>query len=94
MDSDSTQDWKTLALGDRIRIVRIPSLFNEPHYHNGDWEETFALYRHLIAEQEILTVAEFDEFGVPWIEYESTDNDGTKVANGLALDDDSWERVH
>jgi hypothetical protein len=93
MDSDRTQDWRTLKHGDNIRIVRIPSLFSEPHYHNGEWEETFALYRHLIAEQEILSIAQLDEYGRPWIEYESTAEDGAKVSNALAVDDDSWERV-
>ena len=93
MAPDPTQDWRTLKLGDKIRIVRIPSLFSKPHYDNGEWEETFALYRQLVAEQAILSIAELDEFGRPWIEFESTDKDGAKVSNALAIDDDSWERV-
>lgn len=93
MHAYSEQDWRLLKLGDKVRIVRIPSLFNEPHYHIGEWKETFSLYRQLIANQEVLSITEIDEDGRPWIEYESTDKDGFTTSHALALDDDSYERV-
>ncbi len=79
-------------MGDRIRIVRIPSLFSASHYHNGEWEDTFALYRLLIANKEVLEIREVDEYG-PWIDYVTFDEDGTKVYHSLYVKDDSWERV-
>lgn len=92
MKSDS-DEWKALKLGDRIRIVRIPSLFSEPHYHNGEWDETFALYRESISSKVVLTISEFDESGRPWVECESQDTNGNTISNSLAMDDDSWVRV-
>ena len=80
--------WKDLRAGDRIRIVRIPSLFSAPHYQNGDWDETLALYEHLIATEETLAIDQIDEDGRPWVEYQWGD-----TSSSLAVDDDSWETV-
>jgi len=80
------ETWKDLRAGDTIRIVRMPSLFSAPHYHNGDWDETFALYEHLIATEEILAIDQIDEDGRPWVEYQ-----WGSTSNTLAVDDDSWE---
>ena len=88
---ESNPDWRSLKVGDCIQIVRIPSLFNEPHYHNGDWEDTFSLYRELMANQAVLTISEIDIDGRPWVEYETVDGDGCTVSNSLAVDDDSWQ---
>ncbi|WP_146602042.1 hypothetical protein [Novipirellula aureliae] len=82
--------WKDLKIGDRIRIVKIPSVFAESHYHNGDWDETFALYRDLILRNMVVTVCEIDGAGRPWIEFDSLDADGNIASNSLAVDDDSW----
>jgi len=92
MQSES-DEWKALKLGDRIRIVQIPSPFSEPHYQHGEWDETIALYRKLISSNEVLTVFQIDESGRPWVECESLDEDGTTISNSLAMDDDSWVYV-
>lgn len=86
-------DWRSLKPGDKVRFVRIPSVFDEPHYHNGDWEETFELYRRLIFEGETHSIAFFDESGRPWIDYKCVDEHGVEVSHSLAIDDDSWELV-
>ncbi|MEL7500784.1 MAG: hypothetical protein AAFN77_24540 [Planctomycetota bacterium] len=91
MTSDSDESWKRLCVGDRIRIVRIPSTFLAPHYHNGDWDETFDVYEHLITGRQTLTISQIDEDGRPWIDFESTDSDGIIVSHSLSVDDDSWE---
>lgn len=91
MTSDSDEKWKTLRVGDKIRIVRIPSLFSAPRYHDGDWDETFAFYEHLITGEHTLTIAHIDEDERPWIEFETTDSDGAIESHSLAVDDDSWE---
>lgn len=93
-NSNSDEPWKTLHVGDKIRIVRLPSLFSAPHYHNGDWDETFAFYEHLITGQHVLTIAQIDEDGRPWIDFETTDSDGVITSHSLAVDDDSWERAN
>lgn len=92
MKSDST-NWNALRIGDKIRIVQIPSLFSDPHYENGDWDDTFALYRRLISSNEVLTISGIDELGRPWVEYETQDADGGTTSNSLAVDDDSWVRA-
>jgi hypothetical protein len=86
-------DWRKLKTGDQIRIVQIPSMFDEAHYHNGEWEETFSLYRRLIADAEVLSISEVDQDGRPWIEYESIGEGGATISHALAVDDDSWEHV-
>jgi len=86
-------NWKALRIGDKIRIVQVPSLFSDPHYHNGDWDDTFALYLKLISSNEVLTISKIDELGRPWIEYETQGADGGTTSSSLAVDDDSWVRV-
>ena len=93
MNSESNAPWQNLRKGDKIRIVRIPTLFSAPHYHNGDWDETFALYEHLISSGQTLTIDQIDEDGRPWIEYEWTNDDGDLTSNSLSVDDDSWVAV-
>jgi hypothetical protein len=93
MNANSVPDWRSLKRGDLIRIVRIPSLFAEAHYHNGEWEDTFSLYRRLIADEIILAISEIDDAGRPWIEFETIDEEGASVSHALAMDDDSWEYV-
>ena len=90
MKSESNPRWRSLRVGDKIQIVRIPSLFSAPHYHNGDWDDTFALYEHLIQDSVVLTIDRIDEDGRPWVEYELIDHDGGSTSNSLAMDDDSW----
>ena len=86
-------NWNTLRLGDRIRIVQIPSVFSDPCYQNGDWDDTLKLYSELISSGEVLVISEIDEFGRPWISYETRGADGDSISNSLAVDDDSWVRV-
>ena len=93
MNSESNAPWASLRKGDKIRIVRIPSLFSAPHYHNGDWDDTFALYEHLITSGQILTIDHVDEDGRPWIEYEWILIAGDPTSHSLAVDDDSWVSV-
>ena len=93
MNANPNNNWRNLKLGDSVRIVRIPSQFSEPRYQNGDWEDTFALYRTLIAGNVVLTISEIDEFGRPWVEHDMLDSNGNVTSNALAVDDDSWVRI-
>ena len=86
-----TQPWRDLQIGDRIRITHIPDEFLQPGYTFPD--DTRALYEHLIARGEILTVDEFCVQNLPWVSYEQLLDDGEIVYHSLAVDDNSWELV-
>ena len=85
-----SDSWRKLKLGDRVRIVRIPSDFSLPGYYVD--AETVALYEHLISEGSILTIDEIDDRGLPRIEFCWKKHNGDEF-HGLALNDDSWELV-
>jgi hypothetical protein len=59
-------DWKSLRVGDRVRILRLPTLWNHPNYHVDP--STRRLYRRLIARKRLVRVFRIDEFGQPWIQ--------------------------
>lgn len=86
-----TEPWRNLCVGDRIRITHIPPEFLAPGYTFPD--DTRALYEHLIARNEILTVYQICEHNLPWVSYEETMPDGEIVYHSLAVDDDSWVMV-
>ncbi len=85
-----TDDWRQLRVGDRVRIIRMPTDFSRPGYYVH--ENTVALYQHLIDEGCIVVVTEIDDQGLPRIEFEWETAEGTEY-HGLAINDDSWERV-
>ncbi|QDT03324.1 hypothetical protein K227x_17060 [Rubripirellula lacrimiformis] len=61
--------------------------------NDGDWDDTFALYRRLISSNEVYAISEIEEFGRPWIQCESQNADGSTVSHSLAIDDGGWGRV-
>ena len=63
-----TEPWRSLRIGDRIRITHIPDEFLQPGYMFHD--DTRVLYEYLIARGENLTVDEFCDQNIPWISYE------------------------
>lgn len=85
------EPWRSLRIGDRIRITNIPDEFLQLGYTFHD--DTRALYEHLIAGGEVLTVNEFCSQNLPWVSYEQQMDDGEIVYHSLAVDDDSWELV-
>ena len=89
MTSESNTQWQSLRIGDKIQIVRIPTEMSAQHYHNGDFNDLFDLYAHLIATAEVLTIYQIDDDGRPWIEYNWIASDGDS-SHSLAVDDDSW----
>lgn len=86
-----SEPWQSLQVGDRIRIVRMPSGVDAPGYTFHD--DTRALYERLIARGRALRIAEIDDWGLPWIHCRFKRPDGTWEYHALAVNDDSWVRV-
>jgi hypothetical protein len=83
-------DWRKLRIGDRVRIVRMPSGVDEPGYTFHP--DTRRLYEMLIARRRSVRVFRW-ELGMPWIHCRFRANDGFWEYHSLAINDDSWVRV-
>jgi hypothetical protein len=87
-----TEDWRKLRVGDRIRIVRMPSY--EALEGNTLHRDTRRLYRMLIARNRPLRVYEIDaRWRLPWIKCKFRMKTGRWEYHYLAVNDDSWVRV-
>jgi hypothetical protein len=53
--------WRTLKVGDKVRVVHWPEELHEEQMH----KETFELYTWLIDTQSVLTIVEIDAWGWP-----------------------------
>jgi hypothetical protein len=88
-------DWRTLRVGDLIRIVRFPSEWENPNWHIDP--STRRLFKKLIGRKRPLRIAWIDENGCPWIQGRH-DARERRLSGGwtgwiLGIDDDSWVRV-
>lgn len=79
------EPWRTLGVGDQIRIVRLPYQ-DLPHFQLH--ESTRKLYQHLIIKRKVLKIAELDQAGRPWVHCRFKSN-GKWEHHSLAVDDDS-----
>ena len=86
-----TAPWKSLRVGDRVRIVRIPGGADGPGCVYP--AETRALHQRLIASARSVPVDNIDEYGTPWISCSFKHEDGKWHHHLLAMNDDSWERA-
>lgn len=84
--------WRTLRIGDRVRIAHMPQDFAGAPDTYRLHDETRELYEHLIAENAILTVTEIDDWDAPWIDYTWVRN-GIEEFHSLGLNHDGLERV-
>jgi hypothetical protein len=83
------ESWSGLAVGDRIRMFRMPTEFSETNYYLH--EDTRLLYEHLISTGARLTINNIDESGLPWVDYLWVrEREGF---HSLAINHDGWERV-
>ena len=60
--------WRTLQVGDRVRMVELPTpsgTFREWPLH----AETRRAYRYLLQRTRPLVVCEIDEYGCPWVQF-------------------------
>jgi hypothetical protein len=79
--------WKTLRVGDCIRIIGMPDEVWAPH------GETKALFQHLVDHLLPVKVCRVDEDGYPWIEYTHTSEDGTEYWESLMIHHDAIEVI-
>src|SRR5207237_7537709 len=89
--SHMVERWYQLRVGDRIRIVRMPSDANTPG--TTFFPETRRLYKKLIARRRPVRVFQIDEWGLPWIRCRFRLKDGSWEHHYLAVNDNSWVRV-
>jgi hypothetical protein len=83
--------WRQLRVGDRIRIVRMPSEWALDGYVLPP--DTRRLYRLLIARKRPLRIYDIDESGLPWVKCQFRTRNGRWEYHYLAVNDDSWLRV-
>jgi hypothetical protein len=82
------ESWRHLRVGDRIRIVRMPS---DATTHGYTFlRDTRRLYQMLIARRRPLRIHEVDEWGLPWIRCRFRLRNGSWEHHCLVVNDDSW----
>jgi hypothetical protein len=92
-------DPKTLAIGDRIRILRVPDADlrqREQELATGSelagW--TADTIERIIAQTPVVTIWQVDEDGCVWYEATIIGPRGTQEEHSLILyNDDTWEKV-
>jgi len=84
--------WRKLRVGDRIRIVRMPSETSMDGYKLP--RDTRRLYKLLIARKKVLHIHEIDKrWKLPWVWCRLRQKNGRLEQHLLAVNDDSWEPV-
>jgi hypothetical protein len=79
---DEPELWRRLRVGDRIRLLRLPTDF-------FDWRslhrETKEAYRYLLNRRTPLRVFQIDEYGFPWVEFQFRDKSGKMRHDWMAM---------
>lgn len=89
---------KTLRIGDRIRILRVPP--NDLQQREREIAEktemagwTADSIERIIAQTPVVSISRIDEYGCAWYEASIIGPDGRKEKHSLIVyDDDTWER--
>jgi hypothetical protein len=85
------EPWQDLRVGDRIRLVAMPSEFAQIGYYLHP--STRQIYERLIARRRPLRICQIDEFGLPWIDCRFRERNGRWGYHSLAFNHDGWVRV-
>jgi hypothetical protein len=78
--------WRRLKIGDRVRIVHVPSDFTRPGY--GIHRDTLRAYRRLIERGRPLRVYKIDDWDLPWVQFRFRRKDGRIEYHYLAINHD------
>src|SRR5947209_17302551 len=90
-------DRTTLKIGDRVRLLCVPSHDLEQRERErarGDEDAgwTADTIEQILALDPVVTIDFIDEYGQPWFPYDLTDDDGYVHEHHIALmEDESWE---
>lgn len=90
-------DRTTLRLGDRIRLLCVPSFDleqRERELRDGVDEAglTADTIERILVLDPVVTISQIDEWGNPWFCYELPESDGRTHVHSIAImDDDSWQ---
>jgi hypothetical protein len=82
-----TNGWRSLRVGDKIRITCTPSEVWAPH------GETKAQFEYLVHSHLVVKVARIDEMGYPRIEYTRLSDEGAMIYESMMIDHDDVEVV-
>jgi hypothetical protein len=77
---------KRLKIGDRVRLVHLPTEFSQPGYHLH--RDTLRVYKRLVALRKTLTVNEIDSYRLPWVQFRLRREDGGYEHHFLAINHD------
>ena len=83
--------WRNLRVGDRVRIVKYPTEWEEPGFFVPPM--TRRLYKRLIAARRVLRIYAIDEWGRPVVGTKFRRRNGSWEYHALVIDDDSWVEV-
>src|SRR5262245_21442256 len=64
-ESENTELWRQLKVGDKVRLFEAPREFLREGY--GIHEETLWVYKKLVERRRPLRVYEIDAWGLPWV---------------------------
>lgn len=78
--------WKRLKIGDRVRLVHMPTEFLQPGY--SVHSSALRAYRRVIARGRPHRVFQIDAWGVPWIQLRFKMTDGKWEHYELAVNHD------
>jgi hypothetical protein len=92
-------DWRSLKVGDRVRLLRVPAPDLEQRsselFSNAEmagW--TADTIEKIISLDPIVTIDRVDDFGAPWYSKVLIGDDGNEYHHSLTITDgDSWELV-
>jgi len=83
--------WRTLKVGDYIRLVEYPPEFLQPGC--VIFPETIRVYKKLVKRKRPLRISNIDEYGLPWIRCRFPIRNGRYEWHFLAMNHDGIVKV-
>ncbi len=83
--------WRSLRVGDRVRLVEYPPEFLQPG--SCIFPETIRVYKKLLKRKASLRIREIDEYGSPWIACRFRRRNGMYEWHFLSLNHDGIVKV-